>query len=133
MAGQPLLRGERLSLAFGSAEQPFTAVDGVDVSLDDRRYMAIVGPSGSGKSSLLYLLSGLRQPTSGSVHFRGVDYGAYKLAEWGRRMDPQSPFALCTAAEMLHRTTLFDGTDPKYADHVSQAHLGAITDGSLEG
>jgi hypothetical protein len=38
---------------------------------------------------------------------------AYKLADWGRRMDPQSPFALCTAAEMLHRTTLFDGTDPK--------------------
>ena len=39
---------------------------------------------------------------------------AYKLADWGRRMDPQSPFALCTAAEMLHRTTLFDGTDPKF-------------------
>lgn len=30
----------------------------------------------------------------------------------------QSPFALCTAAEMLHRTTLFDGTESKYADHV---------------
>ena len=74
MAPSALLRAERVSLAFAEGERPFTAVDGVDVSLEDRRYMAIVGPSGSGKSSLLYLLSGLRRPTSGSVHFRGVDY-----------------------------------------------------------
>ena len=38
---------------------------------------------------------------------------AYKLAEWGRRMDPPSPFALVTAAEMLHRTPLFNPTDSK--------------------
>ena len=76
MAPGALLRAERVSLAFAEGERPFTAVDGVDVSLEDRRYMAIVGPSGSGKSSLLYLLSGLRRPTSGSVHFRGVDYAA---------------------------------------------------------
>jgi putative ABC transport system ATP-binding protein len=76
MGGNEFLRAERLSLAFAGGERPFIAVDGVDVSLEDRRYMAIVGPSGSGKSSLLYLLSGLRRPTSGSVHFRGVDYAA---------------------------------------------------------
>jgi putative ABC transport system ATP-binding protein len=76
MAAGELLRAEKLSLAFDGGERPFTAVDGVDVSLEDRRYMAIVGPSGSGKSSLLYLLSGLRRPTSGSVQFRGVDYAA---------------------------------------------------------
>jgi putative ABC transport system ATP-binding protein len=76
MARGELLRGERLSLAFAGGERPFTAVDGVDVSLPDRHYMAIVGPSGSGKSSLLYLLSGLRRPTSGSVHFGDVDYAA---------------------------------------------------------
>jgi putative ABC transport system ATP-binding protein len=76
MAASALLRAEHLSLAFSGGDRPFTAVDGVDLNLDDRRYMAIVGPSGSGKSSLLYLLSGLRRPTSGSVHFRGVDYAA---------------------------------------------------------
>ena len=76
MAQNEVLRGERLRLVFGSGDQAFAAVDGVDVSLEDRRYTAIVGPSGSGKSSLLYLLSGLRRPTSGSVRFRGVDYAA---------------------------------------------------------
>jgi putative ABC transport system ATP-binding protein len=76
MAKRELLRAEGLGLVFNGGDLPFTAVDGVDLSLSDRRYTAIVGPSGSGKSSLLYLLSGLRRPTSGSVHFRGVDYAA---------------------------------------------------------
>jgi putative ABC transport system ATP-binding protein len=71
-----LLRADHLSLTFPGGDRPFLAVDRVDVALDDRRYTAIVGPSGSGKSSLLYLLSGLRRPTSGRVHFRGGDYAA---------------------------------------------------------
>ena len=50
---------------------------------------------------------------------------AYKLADWGRRMDPQSPFALCTAAEMLNRTTLLPGADAKDRVTVTAADSGA--------
>lgn len=44
-----------------------------DVSLHVRpgEFLGILGPSGSGKSSLLYLLSGLKTPTSGDVTFEG--------------------------------------------------------------
>ncbi|HVL39198.1 MAG TPA: ABC transporter ATP-binding protein [Fimbriimonadaceae bacterium] len=44
-----------------------------DVTLDVREneFLGILGPSGSGKSSLLYLLSGLKIPTSGDVYFNG--------------------------------------------------------------
>ena len=71
-----LLVAHSLSLSFGDGQRAFTAVNDVSLTLLDRRYLAVVGPSGSGKSSLLYLLSGLRRPTSGSVRFRGVDYAA---------------------------------------------------------
>lgn len=47
-----------------------------DVSFDVRRgeLLGIVGPSGSGKSSLLRLLNRLDEPTSGTVYFEGQDY-----------------------------------------------------------
>ena len=50
---------------------------------------------------------------------------AYKLADWGRRMDPPSPFALCTAAEILNRTTLLPGADAKDRVTVTPADSGA--------
>ena len=46
-----------------------------EVSLDVQpgEFLGILGPSGSGKSSLLYLLSGLKTPTSGKVLYQGQD------------------------------------------------------------
>jgi ABC-type sugar transport system ATPase subunit len=49
------------------------AVDGVDLSLDDGSFLAILGPSGCGKSSLLRLVAGLESPTSGTIAMDGRD------------------------------------------------------------
>lgn len=43
-------------------------------SVGETEFLGILGPSGSGKSSLLYLLSGLKDPTSGSAVYRGTNY-----------------------------------------------------------
>jgi putative ABC transport system ATP-binding protein len=66
-----LLTAERLTLEYGGGASRYVAVDEVEVELEEQEFIAVVGPSGSGKSSLLYLLSGLRQPTAGIVAFRG--------------------------------------------------------------
>ena len=50
----------------------FTALDGVDFTLDKGEIVAIIGPSGSGKSSLLRCINGLNTPTSGEVILRGT-------------------------------------------------------------
>lgn len=44
-----------------------------NVNVRENEFLGILGPSGSGKSSLLYLLSGLKMPTSGRVEYRGQD------------------------------------------------------------
>ena len=48
-----------------------TLVHDIDLTIDAKEYVAITGPSGSGKSSLLYLLGLLDLPTGGEVRIRG--------------------------------------------------------------
>ncbi len=50
---------------------PTTLVNGVNLEIVDNEFVAITGPSGSGKSSLLYLLGLLDLPTSGEVLIHG--------------------------------------------------------------
>ena len=50
---------------------PTTLVHDIDLAIHDNEFVAITGPSGSGKSSLLYLLGLLDMPTSGEVLIRG--------------------------------------------------------------
>jgi lipoprotein-releasing system ATP-binding protein len=51
---------------------PVTLVHDVDLAVRENEFVAITGPSGSGKSSLLYLLGLLDMPTSGEIMIRGV-------------------------------------------------------------
>src|SRR5207302_776488 len=48
-----------------------TLVHGIDLAISGNEFLAITGPSGSGKSSLLYLLGLLDLPTTGEVRIRG--------------------------------------------------------------
>ncbi len=65
-----MLSASDLKLEYRDGAAMIAAVDGVSVSVREREFVGIVGPSGSGKSSLLYLLAGLKLPTSGAVRFR---------------------------------------------------------------
>jgi putative ABC transport system ATP-binding protein len=54
---------------------PVTALAGVDLSIADGDMLAIQGPTGHGKSTLLQVLGGLDRPSSGKVIFDGADLG----------------------------------------------------------
>ena len=57
-------------LVYSDAASEVRAVDGVSLEVRGGEFVGILGPSGSGKSSLLYLLAGLKAPTGGAVRFR---------------------------------------------------------------
>lgn len=52
------------------------ALKNINISLDGNGIIGIMGPSGSGKSSLLYTFAGLKCPTSGKVYYNGIDYAS---------------------------------------------------------
>jgi putative ABC transport system ATP-binding protein len=69
-----VLQGNQLTLTYQDGDKTLNAVDNVSVAIEDHQFVGILGPSGSGKSSLLYLLSGLRKPTNGDIALDGRAY-----------------------------------------------------------
>ena len=67
-----VLRAERLTRIL-PGEVPITLVQDVDLRIERGAFVCIMGPSGSGKSSLLYLLGLLDLPTSGRIWIDGED------------------------------------------------------------
>jgi putative ABC transport system ATP-binding protein len=57
------------------------ALAGVDAVVEDGEWLAIQGPTGHGKSTLLQMLGGLDRPTSGRVEFDGQDLSAMRESE----------------------------------------------------
>lgn len=68
------LRG--VSKIYGSGEAEVRALDGVDLRVYEGEFVAIMGASGSGKSTCMNILGCLDTPTRGSYRFRDVDVGA---------------------------------------------------------
>jgi len=53
----------------------FVALDGVSLSVREGEFVSIIGPNGAGKSTLINVLTGVLQPSAGSVRFKGKDIG----------------------------------------------------------
>src|SRR4051812_18713284 len=72
---------EKLTLTYVTARSTTYAVRDVSMEIGGRDFAGIVGPSGSGKSSLLYLMSGMKTATSGDVFFNDFHYSAATATE----------------------------------------------------
>ncbi|MEU1049370.1 ABC transporter ATP-binding protein [Streptomyces sp. NPDC005897] len=70
------LRLNDVTLTLGDGDSAVTALDHVGLTVAPGEFVAVVGPSGSGKSSLLAVAGGLQRPTSGSVQIAGTELTA---------------------------------------------------------
>ncbi|MFM6853328.1 MAG: ABC transporter ATP-binding protein [Sphingopyxis sp.] len=76
IAADIAIRARKITLTLGNAAAPVSILNGVDLDIARGESLAILGASGSGKSSLMAILSGLERATSGEVMVAGVDFGA---------------------------------------------------------
>jgi len=72
---ETMLQGENLTLTYQDGDKTMDAVHDISIAIQDHQFIGILGPSGSGKSSLLYLLSGLRKPSAGEIYLDDRAYG----------------------------------------------------------
>jgi putative ABC transport system ATP-binding protein len=75
----PLVELVAVEKKYGAGESLVSALGGISLRIDDGEFVAIMGASGSGKSTCLNILGCLDVPTSGQYLFRGVDVGTLTM------------------------------------------------------
>jgi ATP-binding cassette, subfamily B, bacterial MsbA len=106
------LRFDGVRLVYPRGE--FEALSGVDLHCAPGTVTALVGRSGSGKSSLVSLLPRFNEPTNGRVLLDGADYESYTLASLRKQI-----------AWVGQQVVLFDGT---VAENIAYGELAAASE-----
>src|SRR6201990_1336808 len=72
-----LLQLEKATIRFGG----LTAVNGVDFAIGDNELCGLIGPNGAGKTTVFNLITGVYQPTEGTVLFNGQSIAGKRVNE----------------------------------------------------
>ncbi|MBK9587918.1 MAG: ABC transporter ATP-binding protein [Sphingomonadales bacterium] len=76
-----VMNARNVTLTLGEKDACVEILRGIDLSVGNGETVALLGPSGSGKSSLMAVLAGLERATGGDIEIAGADFG--KLDEDG--------------------------------------------------
>ena len=68
------IAAKNLTLSLGTAEAAVEILRGIDLAVPHGQTLALLGPSGSGKSSLMAVLSGLERASGGALNVAGADF-----------------------------------------------------------
>ena len=70
----PTILAQNLTLTLGTEQAPVENLRGIDLRVETGETVALLGPSGSGKSSLMAVLSGLERASGGTLSVAGEDF-----------------------------------------------------------
>ena len=72
----PAIAARNLTLELGSGDSAVAVLRGIDLAVPQGQTLALLGPSGSGKSSLMAVLSGLERASGGTLDVGGANFAA---------------------------------------------------------
>ena len=85
---QPLIEIKNLRKVYQTPAGDFTAVNGINVEVQRGEFVAIIGKSGSGKSTFINMITGIDRPTSGEIMINGAPVHSFtepQMAAWRGR------------------------------------------------
>lgn len=81
----PLVEIRNVSKTFRKGDQTIVPLDDISLDIESNDFVSLMGPSGTGKSTLLNLIAGIDRPDSGSIKVGGTELtklSRAKLADW---------------------------------------------------
>ena len=87
-SASPLIAIQNLVKTYKTPAGDFTAVKGIDVEVQRGEFVAIIGKSGSGKSTFINMITGIDRPTSGEIIIDGAPVHSFseaQMAAWRGR------------------------------------------------
>lgn len=116
-----LLELKKVVKKYRVGKEIVTALSGVDLSVEAGEFVAILGTSGCGKTTLLNIAAGLERPTRGEVVFRGVVLSKlkekkmvfFRRRQMGFVFQAYNLLPALTALENVALPLVFEGVPPK--------------------
>ncbi len=123
-----------LRKSYHTGGEPVQALCGISLSVREGEFLAIMGASGSGKSTVLHLVGGLDNPTAGSIVIEGRDLGLmsdrertlYRRRRLGIIFQAYNLLPTLTAMENVALPAMLDGADQREIDHKASALLERV-------
>jgi ABC-type lipoprotein export system ATPase subunit len=117
----PVIHLRDVKRIYGTLAAPVAALRGVSLSVRRGERVALLGKSGSGKSTVLNLLGGLDRPTTGAIEVQGRNLAAlsprqladYRLRTVGMIFQSFNLIASRTAVQNVELPMLFSGVSPR--------------------
>jgi len=124
MNSEGFLETEGLTKVYSSGKINVVALEGVNLAVEEGKFLGVTGPSGSGKSTLMNLLGGLDTPSSGSIKVEGKfiseldkeELALYRRYQVGMIFQTFNIISSYTALENVAFPLLFAGV-PKRERH----------------
>jgi len=130
----PVIETRALTKTYDAGTVPVHAVNGIDLRVEKGEFTAIIGPSGCGKTTLMNMIGGLDNPTSGSVLIDGEDISSksasemirYRLQHIGFVFQAYNLIPVLTAEENVSFVMLLQGIAKKERQQRARELLEAV-------
>ena len=131
---KPIIQANNIHRSFGSGDLTTHVLKGIDVTVHEGEFVAIMGKSGAGKSTLMYQLSVLDEPTEGSVLINGTNVlqldergkTSFRLNTLGYIFQNYALVPDLTAEENVMLPVLMRGTAWQEARQIARAVIDSV-------
>jgi len=130
-AGPPLAELSAVTKVYGAGLAAMHALRGIDLAIREGEFVAVMGASGSGKSTCMNILGCLDTPTGGAYRFRGVPVGTLSRNQRARLRRHYLGFVF-QGYNLLKRTSALENVElPLLYRGMPAKHRRALAQGAL--